>query len=402
MDAARFARQLILPGFGPEAQSKLAAARVLVVGAGGLGSHVIPALAAAGVGTLGIVDDDTVEPSNLPRQTIHRAEDVGRRKVDSAADRVAALSPDTTVIRITERLDVVNALETIEAYDLVVDGSDTFETRYLVNDAAVLVERPVVWGSVSQYGGQVGLSWAERGPQYRDLFPVEPDDATALTCELGGVLPTVVATVGSLMATEAIKVLTGIGTPLLGRVIVLDALGATFDEVHYERAPEVVPEPNPTRYPTPADATPLGTRSPVPVRQGIGNGLLDTDRTTLRTEPPMAYSDIPEPAPFDPDRPTQLTPAEAAALDGHVLLDVREPWELQIASLDGAVNIPLGQLADRMGELDPIVPIVTVCHHGTRSEQARQLLHANGFDVRNLAGGIDAWARDVEPDLPRY
>jgi adenylyltransferase/sulfurtransferase len=372
---------------------------VLVIGAGGLGSHVIPALAAAGVGTIGIVDDDVVEPSNLPRQTIHRAEDVGRGKVESAADRVAALSPDTTVIRVTERIDVVNALELIEAYDLVVDGSDTFETRYLVNDAAVLVERAVVWGSVSQYGGQVGLSWAERGPQYRDLFPVEPDDETAMTCEIGGVLPTVVATVGSLMATEAIKLIAGLGEPLLGRVIVLDALGATFDEVRYERAPERVVEENPTRTPKPDAATPLGTRSAVPARQGIGNGLLTDDHATLREDQTMNQ---PEPPRVDPERSTDISPAEAAALDGHVLLDVREPWEVELVSLDGAMNIPLGQLPDRVGELDPAVPVVAFCHHGSRSEQARRFLEANGFDVRNLTGGIDAWARDIEPELRRY
>ena len=398
MDAARFARQLVLPGFGSEAQQKLGDARVLVIGAGGLGSHVIPALAAAGVGTIGIVDDDVVEPSNLPRQTIHRAEDVGRSKVESAAERVAALSPDTNVTRIAERIDVVNALELIEAYDLVVDGSDTFETRYLVNDAAVLVERPVVWGSVSQYGGQVGLSWAERGPQYRDLFPVEPDDETAMTCEIGGVLPTVVATVGSLMATEAIKLITGIGEPLIGRVIVLDALGATFDEVRYERAPERVVEENPTRTPKPEDATPLGTRSAMPTRQGIGNGLLADDHASLRED----TVNEPEPPIVDPARPTQITPAEAAALDGHVLLDVREPWEVELVSLDGAVHIPLGQLADRVGELDPTVPVVAYCHYGSRSEQARLFLEANGFDVRNLAGGIEAWARDIEPEMRRY
>jgi molybdopterin/thiamine biosynthesis adenylyltransferase/rhodanese-related sulfurtransferase len=405
MDAARFARQLVLPGFGAQAQGKLADARVLVIGAGGLGSAVIPALAAAGVGTLAIVDDDRVESSNLPRQIIHRAEDVGRRKVDSAAERVAALSPDTNVIRIAERIDVVNALELIEEYDLVVDGSDTFETRYLVNDAAVLVDRPVVWGSVSQYGGQVGLSWAERGPQYRDLFPVEPSDADALTCELGGVLPTVVATVGSLMATEAIKVLTGIGEPLLGRVIVLDALGATFEEVRYQRAPDREREPNATRTPKPEGATPIGTRSPAPVRKGIGNGLLDADHATLRP-PDTNWTDDTmneaEPPIVDPERSPDISPAEAAALDGHVLLDVREPWEVELVGLDGAVNIPLGQLADRVGELDPTVPVVAFCHHGTRSERARQFLEANGFDVRNLTGGIDAWARDIEPELRRY
>lgn len=403
MDGARYARQLALPGFGVEAQQRLADARVLVVGAGGLGSHVIPALAAAGVGTIGIVDDDAVELSNLPRQTIHRTEDVGRNKVDSAADRVAALNPETTVIRVAERLGVPNALELIEAYDVVIDGSDTFETRYLVNDAAVLTERPVVWGSVSQYGGQVGLSWAERGPQYRDLFPVEPSDEDALTCEIGGVLPTVVATVGSLMATEAIKVITGIGEPLIGRVIVLDALGATFDEVRYERVPERIAEVNETRTPKPAGATPLGTRSDAPARKGIGNGQLGTDNS-LKPDDLPALDALRTDAPM-PDRPSHLSPAELAQLgaaDHHVLLDVREPWEAQLAQIEGSTLIPLGQLRERLGELDPAVPIVAYCHHGVRSEQARTILESGGFDVRHLAGGIDAWSRDVDPSLARY
>jgi rhodanese-related sulfurtransferase len=181
-------------------------------------------------------------------------------------------------------------------------------------------------------------------------------------------------------------------------VIVLDALGATFDEVRYERAPDREREENETRTPKPEAATPLGTRSAVPARKGIGNGLLDADHASLRED----TVNEPEPPIVDPERPTQITPAEAAALDGHVLLDVREPWEVELVSLDGAITVPLGQLADRVGELDPTVPIVAFCHHGTRSEQARRFLEANGFDVRNLAGGIDAWARDIEPELRRY
>ena len=264
----------------------------------------------------------------------------------------------------------------------------------------MLVERPVVWGSVSQYGGQVGLSWAERGPQYRDLFPVEPDDADALTCEVGGVLPTVVATVGSLMATEAIKVITGIGEPLLGRVIVLDALGATFDEVRYERTPERVAEENPTRTPKPDGATPLGTRSEAPPRKGIGNGLLAEDNAHAQTgghhEPARARPRRSRALPRDhagrSSRPSTATCCSTCASPGR---SNSSHWMARS-------NIPLGQLEQRVGELDPTMPVIAYCHHGVRSEQARRILEANGFDVRHLAGGIDAWSREIDPELRRY
>jgi adenylyltransferase/sulfurtransferase len=358
MDAGspeRYVRQLALPGFGADAQGRLAASRVLVIGAGGLGSAVIPALAGAGVGTIGIVDDDRVELSNLHRQLIHGTADVGRSKAQSAAETVAALNPATRVIPIEQRITAANALALLADYDLVVDGSDNFPTRYLADDAGTLTNLPVVWGAVSQYGGQAGLSWASRGPTYRDLFPVPPAPGSVLSCEAGGVLPTVVATIGSLMATEAIKVITGVGTPALGTVMTYDALGGSFRSLSYARD---------------AAAEPV-------------TGLIDYE---------LFCGFV-----------SSVTPAELAARDDDfTLVDVREPWEAEIAAIDGAVLIPLGSLEEGLDKLDRRKPIVVYCHHGVRSASARALLEANGFSASHLAGGIDAWARDLDPAMARY
>lgn len=350
---ARYSRQLALPGFGAAAQERLGSARVLVIGAGGLGSSVIPALAAAGVGTIGIVDDDRVETSNLHRQLIHGTADVGRSKVQSAAESVAALNPGTTVIAVQERLTAQNALPLFAEYDVVVDGSDNFPTRYLANDAAVLTGIPLVWGSVSQYGGQASVSGAG-GPTYRDLFPSPPPPGSVLSCEVGGVLPTVVATIGSILATETIKLITGIGTPLVGRVTVVDALTGSFRSLEYAKDPEAEPI----------------------------TGLIDYE----------LFCGIPA---------DSISPAELAArTDDFTLLDVREPWEFEIAALPGAVLVPLGQLAE--AELDPAKPVIVYCHHGVRSAAARAQLAARGFRASHLAGGIDAWSRDLDPTVARY
>jgi len=340
---ARYSRQVALPDFGAAAQDKLARARVLVIGAGGLGSSVIPALVAAGVGTVGIIDDDRVELSNLHRQHIHGVADVGEPKVRSAASRVAQIDPLATVVPIQVRLTSQNALELFADYDLVLDGSDNFPTRYLANDAAVLTGIPLVWGAVSQYGGQVGVSF---GTTYRDLFPTPPPPGSVLSCEVGGVLPTTVGVIGSLMATEALKLLTGIGEPLVGRVTVFDGLTGAFRTIAYERDP-------------------LG--EPI-------TGLIDYEL-------------------FCGVKGTN----EIAG----VLLDVREQWEVALVSLPGAVHIPLGELEQRLAEL-PHEPIIAYCHHGIRSAQARDLLLAHGFDASHLEGGIDAWARDRDPGMARY
>jgi molybdopterin/thiamine biosynthesis adenylyltransferase/rhodanese-related sulfurtransferase len=365
---ARFARQIALPGFGVAGQDRLGAARVLVIGAGGLGSTVIPTLAGAGVGTIGIVDDDRVETSNLHRQLVHGTADVGRAKVDSAADRVAAIAPDTVVIRHTDRLSAANALDMFADYDLVLDGSDNFPTRYLANDAAILVDLPLVWGAVSQFGGQVGVAWAGRGPQYRDLFPSPPPPGSVLSCAVGGVLPTTVGVVGSLMASEAIKILTGVGSPLIGRVTVFDGLAGTFRELSYAADPE---------------AEPVTT-------------LIDYD----------AFCGVAQ-AEDEHDDDTSLSDTvDALELDGirHdvTLIDVREPWEAEISVIPGAVLLPLGELPERISEIDDSRPVVLYCHHGIRSATALRIVQDAGVAARHLEGGIDAWSRLVDPTIVRY
>jgi molybdopterin/thiamine biosynthesis adenylyltransferase/rhodanese-related sulfurtransferase len=333
---------------------------VLVIGAGGLGSTVIPALAAAGVGTIGIVDDDTVELSNLHRQLAHGIADVGRPKTRSAADTVAAIDPAITVHAVEARLGADNALALFSGYDLVVDGSDNFPTRYLANDAAALSGIPLVWGAVSQYAGQAGVAWAARGPHYRDLFPAPPPPGTVLSCEAGGVLPSVVAVIGSIMAGEVVKILTGVGTPLVGRVTTFDALGGTFRELAYGRDP---------------DAAPI-------------TGLVDYE----------LFCGVPSPTGTETIDVDEL----AATLDEVTLIDVREPWEAGIASLPGSVLLPLGALESTLGSIDASRPVVVYCHAGIRSASAVALLAAAGVPARSLTGGIDAWSRRIDPAVARY
>jgi molybdopterin/thiamine biosynthesis adenylyltransferase/rhodanese-related sulfurtransferase len=372
-DSPRFLRQRVLAGFGAGAQRALADAHVLVIGAGGLGSAVIPALAAAGVGTISIIDDDSVEVSNLARQTVHGVADIGRPKVDSAADAVARLSPDTTVVRHHARFVEKNSFELLLDADLVIDGSDNVATRYAANDAAEIRGIPLVWGSAAQYAGQVGVAWDEKGIDYRDLFPEQPEDDAALSCELVGVLPTVCAVIGAMMAGEALKLITGIGEPLLGRVATFDALSGTTREISYRRDPDA-PRP----------------------------GSLD-ERTAVR----------------DPDPERSVTPAKLAQLLAGpttagiheippILLDVREAPEASFVSLPDSVLIPLGQLPDRLGELDALIrdrdaSIVVYCHHGVRSARALEVLEKAGFTkVRHLTGGIDAWRVQVDPEMAAY
>ncbi|MGL4340267.1 MAG: ThiF family adenylyltransferase, partial [Rhodoglobus sp.] len=311
-------------------------------------------LAAAGVSTIGIVDDDRVELSNLHRQLIHGVADLGRSKVESAADRVAELTGDTTVIAVPERLTAHTALELFADFDLVVDGSDNFPTRYLASDAATLTGIPLVWGSVAQYGGQASVA-VPGGPGYRDLFPTPPPPGSVLSCEAGGVLPTVVALIGSIMAGETIKLITGIGTPLVGRVTIVDALMGTFRELAFDADPT---------------ATPI-------------TSLIDYEAF-------CGASDT-------------ITPAELAARLGEVtLLDVREPWESQLVSLPGSQLIPIGSLAQNLSRVDASRPVVVYCHLGVRSAAARTLLASHGVTASHLVGGIDAWARDLDPEMVRY
>jgi molybdopterin/thiamine biosynthesis adenylyltransferase/rhodanese-related sulfurtransferase len=375
---ARYARQVILPGFGLEAQRRLANARVLVVGAGGIGSNVIPSIAAAGVGTIGIIDADVVEPSNLARQTIHGQADIGRSKVASSADSVRIIDPLVRVIGYETAITAANAIDILREFDLVIDGSDNFPTRYLVNDAAAIVGIPLVWGAVHQYGGQAGVCWAAHGPQYRDLFPVPPAPGEIASCAEAGVLPSVCAMIGAILSAETIKLLTGIGTPLLGRVTSYDARQGAFRELSYQRDPDA------------AAITKLTTTE------------LDNTELTTMNEPETESE--PEAVPHPPLGIT------ATELDGLLtegapfsLIDVREPWEAAIAAIDGSRLLPMQEILDAIDTIDRSIPLVLYCHHGPRSNSAAEYLRQNGFPgAQSLVGGIDAWARDIDPTLRTY
>jgi len=352
----RYARQRVLPGFGAEGQRRLADAHVVVLGAGGLGSAVVPVLVAAGIGRLTVIDDDHVEVTNLHRQTLHTPADVGRAKVDSAADAAAALSAETEFVAVPTRFDEGNAEALLADADLVIDGTDDLPTTYLADDMAARAGIPLVWGSAARFSGQVGVSSEAHGVSYRDLFPEPPTDG--LSCEVDGILPTVCTVTGGMMAGEALKLLTGIGEPLIGRVIVYDALSGRSREIAYRR---------------PTDAA-APTRSQV--RRPAG-AISDVDAVSLADE---LASDAPP-----------------------LLLDVREPWEAELAAIPGSTLIPLGALGDHVAELDPAASVVVYCHLGVRSQYAAQQLSAAGFGrVRNLAGGIDAWSRSVDAAIARY
>jgi adenylyltransferase/sulfurtransferase len=364
-EVERYARHLALPDLGPLGQRRLKGARVLVVGAGGLGSPALLYLAAAGVGTIGIADADTVDVTNLQRQVVHTGDDVGRLKVDSARERVLAMNPHVSVRIHPERLTRDNALEILRDYDVVLDGADNFPTRYLVDDACAMLGIPDVWGSILAFDAQVSVFWAAHGPTYRDLFPSPPDPGTVPSCADGGVLGALCGTVGSLMAAEAVKLVCGIGEPLVGRLLVLDALGAAWRTI-------------PVR--------------PAPVRVPVTE-LADYD----------AFCGVTPSLPGDEIEPRRL----AALLEDQrelLLVDVREPDEHALVAIPGAVNVPLAQLqADPWALADPGRRIVLYCKTGARSARALAALRAAGVeDVVHVAGGVLAWVRDVEPHKSLY
>jgi sulfur-carrier protein adenylyltransferase/sulfurtransferase len=373
---ARFSRQLLIPGFGELAQRRLAAARVLVIGAGGLGSASIPYLAAAGVGTIGVIDSDVVELSNLHRQVAHSLSDVGRDKVDSIADTVAAIDPQVRLIRHRLRVDSSTILGILEDYDLVLDGSDNFPTRYLTNDAATLQHKPLVWGAILQYSGQVSVAWIDHGPTYRDLFPVPPAPGEVMSCSLGGVLPSVCAVIGAIMSSEAIKLITGVGEPLLGRVTTYDALSGRHREIEYETIPDAEPITELTDYDLFCGITSEAT--------AVADGVPET----------IDVADAIDVAELS---------RRLAAGSPMQLIDVREPFETQIAQIDGSELIPLGSLEQCLDRIRTDVPVVVYCHHGTRSDQAAVFLRQHGLrNVQNLDGGIDAFAAREDPTMARY
>ncbi|WP_432523736.1 molybdopterin-synthase adenylyltransferase MoeB [Kineococcus sp. SYSU DK006] len=356
-ESRRYARQLLLPEIGEEGQRRLKAARVLVVGAGGLGSPALLYLAAAGIGTIGVVDDDVVATSNLHRQVVHGTADVGRRKVDSAADAVARSNPLVRVVRHGERLSAENALDLVAGYDLVVDGSDNFGTRYLVADACVLTGTPWVWGAVLRFEGQVAVFWDGHGPTYRDLFPAPPEPGTVPSCGEAGVLGAVCAAVGSAMATEAVKLVTGAGQSLLGRVLVHDALAMTW------RSLRLAPDPH---------------RAPVAALLPVA-GAADREPS----------DDLPE---VDAAELAHRLRERRAGHRDFVLVDVREPGEHAAHAIPGSVLVPLGELLADPARLAADRPLVLHCAGGTRSARALRALRAAGrADVVHLRGGITAW-----------
>lgn len=368
----RYSRQLANPDFGQLAQRRLSNSRVLVIGAGGLGSATIPSLAAMGIGTIGVVDTDVVELSNLHRQLAHGVADIGRSKLASVADTVAQVNPDTDVRLHEFHLDSTNALDLFGGYDLVLDGSDNFATRYLVNDAAALLGIPVVWGAILRYGGQTGVAWAGHGPTYRDLFPVPPHPDTVLSCADGGVLPTVCAAIGAIMCSETVKLLTGIGQPLLGRVTSYDALSGRFREIEYSAS---------------ADAAPITELIDYEL---FCNAPAKSDATDAAGDSPITIDSPELAALLSADAPLQL-------------IDVREPFERAIVAIEPSLLVPLGQLGAELETIRSDIPVVLYCHHGVRSERALRLLQEAGFaNVRHLIGGIDAYSLAIDPKMTRY
>jgi molybdopterin/thiamine biosynthesis adenylyltransferase/rhodanese-related sulfurtransferase len=370
-ELVRYARHLTLPEVGTSGQERLKQARVLLVGAGGLGSPAALYLAAAGVGTLGLVDGDAVELSNLQRQIVHGTGAIGMPKTDSASARLADLNPHVAIQRHRVRLSSENALAILGDYDLAIDGSDNFPTRYLVNDASVLLGKPYVYGSIFRFDGQVALFGAPGGPCYRCLFAEPPPPDLVPNCAEAGVLGVLPGLIGSLQALEAIKWILGAGESLAGRLLLVDALRVKFRELCVTRDP--------------------------------GCAVCGDHPTVTRLIDYEAYCSV------GGDAVAAAAEVAVADLvrrlgtpDAPLVLDVREPWEWEIARIGGSRLLPLGQLPDHLRQLDPRAEIVTVCHKGKRSLMAQQLLQGAGFKARSLAGGIDAWAAEVEPGMTRY
>lgn len=373
----RYSRHLLIPEVGLEGQRKLKGSSALIVGTGGLGSPVSLYLAAAGIGRIGLVDYDVVDSSNLQRQVIHGTSTVGKLKVESAKSKLLDLNPDIQIDVYNEPYTSENALRIAKDYDIILDGTDNFPTRYLTNDVAVFLGKPNVYASIYRFDGQVSVFYAKEGPCYRCLFPEPPPPGLVPSCAEGGVLGVLPGTVGTLQATEALKVLLGIGEPLIGKLLLYNALDMSFDFVKLKKNPNCrVCGPN-------ADIKELidyeefcGVPSHDHGEEGSAGAGWDITAPEL---------------------------AERVKTNHLKLLDVREPHELEISALPNASNIPLGQLAARLSELDSADEMVVFCKGGTRSARALELLVSAGFKkVKNLKGGINAWAKEVDQNLPVY
>jgi molybdopterin/thiamine biosynthesis adenylyltransferase/rhodanese-related sulfurtransferase len=381
-ELSRYARHLILPEVGLEGQRKLKAARVLCVGAGGLGSPLALYLAAAGIGTLGLVDFDVVDASNLQRQILHSTRDVGRKKLDSAEEKLTALNPALHIVKHETMLSSANALDIFAGYDIVADGTDNFPTRYLVNDACVLTGKPNAYGSVFRFEGQASVFATREGPCYRCLYPEPPPPGMVPSCAEGGVLGILPGLVGVIQATEVIKLILGsdgspLGESLIGRLLLVDALAMRFRELKLRKNPQC---PVCGLHPTVKHLVDYqefcGVRPPNPQEKTLNNGIPQITAKELKQ---------------------RLDAGEEL-----VLLDVREPWEYQIANLGGRL-IPLNDVPQRLHEIERDREIVVHCKMGGRSQRAAEFLAQSGFGkVKNLAGGITAWSNDVDPTVPKY
>jgi adenylyltransferase/sulfurtransferase len=375
-EMARYSRHLILPEVGMEGQQKLKAAKVLCIGTGGLGSPLAFYLAAAGIGTLGLVDFDVVDSSNLQRQIIHSTKDVGRSKIVSATEKLVALNPFLNVVQHETMLTSQNAIEIISQYDIVADGTDNFPTRYLVNDACVLTGKPNAYGSIFRFEGQASVFATEHGPCYRCLYPEPPPPGLVPSCAEGGVLGILPGLVGVIQATEVIKLILGKGEPLIGRLLLVNSLDMKFRELKLRKNPDCpVCGKNPT-------VTKL-----IDYQQFCGivpEAKVAAEKNGI---PQMSVTELKQ---------------KLDAGEDVFILDVREPYEYQIAQIGGHL-IPLGELPNRLGELDTAKNIVVQCKSGGRSQRAAEFLAQNGFSkLHNLAGGILAWSNQIDPDVPRY
>jgi adenylyltransferase/sulfurtransferase len=380
-EVRRYSRHLIIPDVAMAGQKRLKAARVLCVGAGGLGSPGLMYLAAAGVGTLGIIDYDTVDESNLQRQIIHGQSDVGRPKAESARDSVREINPLIEVVVHAEALNSTNVMEIFAHYDLIVDGTDNFATRYLVNDACVLLGKPYVWGSIYRFDGQASVFWAEHGPCYRCLYPEPPPPGMVPSCAEGGVLGVLCASIGSIQVTEAIKLITGIGEPLLGRLMIYDALDMNYRTVRVRKDPHcAICGENPTVTELIDYEAFCGAVSEEASEAVKGSTITVTELATMLEERESGDRDF-------------------------LLIDVREPSEWEIVAISGAQLIPKGEFLSgaALADLPQHKPIVVHCKAGVRSAEVLAVLKDAGFaDAVHVGGGIVAWVNEIEPHKPSY
>ncbi|MFO0968169.1 MAG: molybdopterin-synthase adenylyltransferase MoeB [Gemmataceae bacterium] len=374
-EIARYSRHLIMPEVGMEGQKRLKAGSVLLIGAGGLGSPLALYLAAAGVGRIGLVDFDAVDFSNLQRQILHFTADVGRPKLQSAADKIRAMNPEVKLDLYETRITSANALDLVRPYDIVIDGTDNFPTRYLVNDACVLLKKPNVYGSIFRFDGQASVFHPPHGPCYRCLYPEPPPPGEVPSCAEGGVLGILPGLVGCIQATETIKLLMGKGTPLIGRLLLYDALAMKVQEFKVRRNPRcAVCGDHPTI-----------------------TKLIDYEEFC------GVRGEAPAPAPVSDDMTVEELSRLVKEGKAPFILDVRNPEEFQICRIAGSTLLPLPELPQRFRELDKSRPMVVHCKSGMRSQKAIAFLRQQGFtQLRNLKGGILAWAERIDPSLPRY